>query len=67
MDRNRNHFPTLLFICILTSILLYLISNIISFIHQRKTTNNARTTSSNTIKLSPESVNEEEKQMDAVI
>ncbi len=60
MDKNPNHFPTLLFICIIMSILLYIISNVIYFIHQRKTTKNAST---NPTKLSQEVVNDEEEEM----
>ncbi|UJR20194.1 hypothetical protein I4U23_023326 [Adineta vaga] len=36
MDKNPNHFPTLLIVCILISIVLYIISNAISYFYQRK-------------------------------
>lgn len=63
MDLNPNHFPTLLFICILMSILLYVISNVIYFFHQRKNAKNVQASVTNGTTLNPESVNEEEEQM----
>lgn len=36
MDINPNHFPTLLVICILMSIMLHIISIVVSFFHQKK-------------------------------
>ncbi len=63
MDKNPNHFPTLLFIGILISIILYVLSNIVHFIHQRQTTKKAETTSTNSKKISPEGVNDEEQEM----
>lgn len=63
MDKNPNHFPTLLFIGILVSIILYVLSNIVYFIHQRQTTKKAETTSTNSKKISPEGVNDEEQEM----
>jgi len=35
MDRNHNHFPTLLTGCIIVTIILYIISNVIIFFHER--------------------------------
>ncbi len=63
MDRNRNHFPTLLFICILMSILLYVISNVIYFLHQRKSVKNSQVLTTDGTTLNPEGFNEEEQQM----
>ncbi len=57
MDSNPNHFPTLLIVCILVSILLYVASNVIAFIHQR---NSAKDTPRTT---GTKSVNEEEQEM----
>ena len=37
MDQNPNHFPILLIVCILMSILLYIVSNIVHIIHRRTT------------------------------
>ena len=64
MDTNPNHFPTLLFICILMSILLYVISNILYFIHQRKKTKNARLITANDNELNFKSVDNEEQEND---
>ena len=63
MDTNPNHFPTLLFICIIMSILLYVISNVLYAIHQRKTTKNVRSTIVNNTELNFEPVNNEEQEM----
>jgi hypothetical protein len=62
MDNNRNHFPTLLIVCILMSILLYAASNVIAFIHQRNSAKDAQTTLAVATKLST-GVNEEEQEM----
>ena len=37
MDLNPNHFPTLLAVCILMAIILYIVSHLVHFFHQRKT------------------------------
>ncbi len=57
MDSNPNHFPILLIVCILVSIILYVASNVIAFIHQR---NSAKDTPRIT---GTKSVNEEEQEM----
>ncbi len=36
MDHNPNHFPTLLVICVTVAIILYVLSNVLYFFHQRK-------------------------------
>ena len=56
MDRNPNHFPTLLAVCILMAIILYITSHLVYYVHQRNTLINDAT-------LSPERLNEEEEQM----
>jgi hypothetical protein len=63
MDRNPNQFPTLLIVCILMSIILYVVSNLIFIFHRRKNPLNARVSVTNGAALSPESFNEEEQQM----
>jgi len=63
MDRNPNQFPTLLIVCILMSIILYVASNLIFIFHRRKNPLNARVSVTNGAALSPESFNEEEQQM----
>ncbi len=42
MVRNPKHFPTLLIVCILMSIIFYIVSNIVCFFHERKKSLNAR-------------------------
>jgi hypothetical protein len=63
MDRNPNHFPTLLAVCILMAIILYIASHLVHFFHQRKKLLKARPSVTNGLALSPESFNEEEQQM----
>ncbi len=43
MDRNRNHFPTLLISCVLCSIILFVSALIISSIQQKKIKSNQNT------------------------
>lgn len=62
MDTNPNHFPTLLIVCILLSILLYVASNVISFIHQRNSAKDTAIISTVGTKLTV-GVNEEEQEM----
>jgi hypothetical protein len=63
MDRNPNHFPTLLIVCMLMSILLYVASTVVYFLHERKNSLNARASITNGAALSPDIFNEEEQQM----
>lgn len=64
MDTNPNHFPTLLFICILMSIVLYVISNVLYFLHQReKKTKTDRLTKPDDTELRFEPVDNEEEEM----
>ncbi|CAF1039835.1 unnamed protein product [Rotaria sordida] len=63
MDRNPKHFPTLLIVCLLMSIIFYLISYVIYSIHKRKNLSNPRPSVTGGAALSPENFNEEEQQM----
>jgi hypothetical protein len=63
MDRNPNHFPTLLAVCILMAIILYIASHLVHFFHQRKNLLHARSSVINGTALSSEHLNEEEQQM----
>ncbi|CAF4331717.1 unnamed protein product, partial [Rotaria sordida] len=63
MDHNPKHFPTLLIVCLLMSIIFYLISYVIYFIQKRKNLSNARPSVTSGAALSPENFNEEEQQM----
>ncbi|CAF5020400.1 unnamed protein product [Rotaria sp. Silwood1] len=63
MDRNPNHFPTLLAVCILMAIIFYIASHLVHFFHQRKNLLHARSLVTNDTALSSESYNEEEQQM----
>ena len=54
MDRNPNHFPTLLIVCILMSIIFYIASHIVYFFHERKNLLNARPSVTNGAALSVE-------------
>ena len=62
MDRNPNHFPTLLFFCTSMSVLLYAISNGIHFLHRRRSVPNSGVPVINDPMLNSKSVNEEEQQ-----
>jgi hypothetical protein len=63
MDRNPNHFPTLLIVCMLMSILLYILSNFVYFFHQRKHPLNAQASTTNDAAVSPEDFNDDEQNM----
>ncbi|UJR16772.1 hypothetical protein I4U23_003672 [Adineta vaga] len=60
MDWNPNQFPSLLVSCMLASISLYIISNVIYFVHQRKRT-------SITIESALEDLHEEEEEEEQII
>jgi hypothetical protein len=62
MDHNPNHFPTLLAVCILMAIILYIASHLIHFFHQRKNLLHARSSVTNGRVLSSEYFNEDEQQ-----
>lgn len=43
MDDNPKHFPTILTMCIIMAIILYIISHVVYFFHQRKRVNKDET------------------------
>ena len=60
MDRDPNHFPTLLAACILMAIILYAASHFVYFVHQRKRlSNTAGTLAIVGLSPPPETVHEE--------
>lgn len=61
MDKNPKHFPTLLIICLLMSIILYIISNIVHYIHIRNNKLNTRSSLTHEAPLSTENINEEQE------
>lgn len=61
LDKNPEHFPTLLIICILMSILFYIASNVVYFIHQKKNLLDARASLTRGAALTPEGFNEEQE------
>ncbi|CAF4000005.1 unnamed protein product, partial [Rotaria sp. Silwood1] len=61
MDLNPNHFSTLLILCILMSIILYVASNLVYAFYQRKDLSNARSSVTDGAALSLEGFNEEEQ------
>ncbi|CAF1109652.1 unnamed protein product [Rotaria sordida] len=63
IDRDPNHFPTILAVCILIAIIFYIVSHIVYFFHQRKNLLNARSSVINGPPLSSEYCNEEEQQI----
>jgi DMSO reductase anchor subunit len=62
MDYDPNHFATFLTVCIMITILLYIILNVIEVCHQRsiKTTQHSIT---NDESLTTDELNDEEQQM----
>ncbi|CAF4163435.1 unnamed protein product [Adineta steineri] len=63
MDRDPNHFPTLLAVCILMAIILYIVSYLVHFVHQRKNLLNVQSTANNDTTRSSEDFREEEQQI----
>jgi hypothetical protein len=63
MDRNTKHFPTLLIICMLMSIILYVASNLVCFFHKRNKSLNVRASVTHGAAVSVEGFGEEEQQM----
>ena len=59
MDLNPNHFPTLLVICTLMSIILYITSYTVYFFHQRNTLLNT-----NDVPISFENMNHQNENED---
>ena len=64
MDQNPNHFPTLLIVCLLASILLYVASSIIGYVYHRKLASNVCLPGTQDTNALPSSaVNDEEQEM----
>ncbi len=63
LDNNRKHFPSLLIICVILSIILFVFALILSSIHKKKV--NLKKTSIEIVdKKYISNVNEEEQQME---
>jgi hypothetical protein len=43
MDRDPNHFPTLITACVITTIALFVLINVIIFFHERSVRNHQQT------------------------
>lgn len=67
LDSNPNHFPTLLIICMIMSILLYVSASIVAFFHKKKrqTSKIVQVTKTNEeLEIVPQQISEEEQQME---
>lgn len=64
MDKNLNHFPTLLIVCILSSILFYIAAKVVHIFHQRNNSSQIRASVTNGAALSPEGFHEEQEMTD---
>jgi hypothetical protein len=62
MDRDPNHFPTLITACVITTITLFILINMIIFFHERSVKNHQQAVI-NEVKLTTDELGEEEKQM----
>jgi len=62
MDRDPNHFPTLITACVITTISLFILINMIIFFHERSVKNHQQAVI-NEVKLTTDKLGEEEKQM----
>jgi hypothetical protein len=62
MDRDPDHFPTLITACVILTIILYIISNVIIFFHQRNLKNRQHPVV-NDVPLTTDKLSEEEQQM----
>jgi hypothetical protein len=62
MDHNPDHFPTLLVICIMVAIILYVLSNILYFFHQKTHSLSARTRGPSAVAYSSGSLDDQEQQ-----
>lgn len=60
MDFDPNHFPTLFTVCVILPIILYIISNIITFFHERKL-KTRRNPIINDVPLTSDNLGEEEQ------
>jgi hypothetical protein len=61
MDRDPDHFPTLLIVGTLMAIILYGAANLVYFFHQRKNLLNTQVSVTNGAALPPEDFGEEEQ------
>jgi hypothetical protein len=62
MDRDPNHFPTLITACVITTITLFILINMIIFFHERSVKNHQQAVI-NEVKLTTDKLGEEEKEM----
>jgi hypothetical protein len=62
MDRDPNHFPTLITACVITTITLFILINIIIFFHERSVKDHQQAVM-NEVKLTTDQLDEDEKQM----
>jgi hypothetical protein len=62
MDFDPNHFPTLFTVCVILPIILYIISNIITFFHERKL-KTKQNPIINDVPLTSDNLGEEEQQL----
>ncbi|CAF1195854.1 unnamed protein product [Adineta steineri] len=63
MDHDPNHFPTLLAVCILMTTIIYIVSHLVHFVHQRKNLLHAQSSANNDTTHSSEGFREEEQQI----
>jgi hypothetical protein len=63
MDHDPNHFPTLLTASVITSIILYVISNLIAFLHERDLKNKQHSVINDELLTTKNKSNEEEQSM----
>jgi len=62
MDDDPNYFPTLLAVCVVLPIMLYIVANVITFFHERKL-KHRQNSLANYISLKPHNFCEEESQL----
>jgi hypothetical protein len=62
MDRDPNHFPTLITACVITTITLFILINMIIFFHERSVKNHQQAVI-NEVKLTTDKLGKEEKEM----
>ncbi|UJR20184.1 hypothetical protein I4U23_023316 [Adineta vaga] len=63
MDHSSKHFPTLLIVCILMSIIMYVASNVVHLIHEKKISSNTRGAVTNDTGPFREPINQEEQEL----
>lgn len=63
MDRDRKHFPTLLIICVLSAIILFIVASILSELNKRKLKSKERSNPIEDIQMKSK-ISEEEQQME---